>query len=124
MKYNIKTIQKLLSTFIKGLFEIFIDIIHISVTIIYIVGAIVSLILLIKLFPETAILITNPLYSIFRFIFQIIKGLLYLILILGSGYFAIVLYDFVNIFKKKRKINCEKFLNELAKKLNRKRSKK
>lgn len=110
--------EELIRLVMKGVFSILITILNFLIYITVIIGSIASLILLIKLFPETAILITKPLYSILIFIFQIIKALVYSILTLILIYLIYQCYNLVEILRKKREINREKFLNELAKKLN------
>jgi len=116
---NLKIFKGSIEGIVKFLFSILLSIINVSFQIILIIGAVCSVILLIKLFPETAILITKPLYSVFQLIFQIIKALLYSILVLCFIYWIILCFDFINVLKKKREINREKFLKDLARKLNR-----
>ncbi len=120
LKENIKNI-------ISFLFNLLVIFANVAITVIFMFGAISSLILLYKLFPETALTIFKPLLTLSVMFLKIIKFLIYLILTFGFIYWVFLVHDLIKKTIKESKIKMEikreKFLNELAKKLN-KRSKK
>lgn len=88
-----------------------------------IVGAMSSIILLYKLFPEISIIIIKPFLVMSRIYIKIITTLIILISMFALMYLISWLFEKGEESKIKREINREKFLNDLAKKLNKQRKK-
>ena len=108
----------------RSVFEILLFILRVIIKIVIIVGAMSAIIIIYKMFPETALLYLNPLYEMLKFIGIISKVLFIIFGISGGFYIAFCMLYFLenhsNKLKKKREKQREKFLNDLVKKLNKK----
>lgn len=123
-----KKLKKSIKEIISFLFNLLVGIVNVAVTVILIFGAMASLVLLYKLFPETALTILKPLFTLSVMFLTIIKFLIYLLL---TWMFIYVIFLIYGLMKKtirelniQKEIKREKFLNDLAKKLNKKGKKK
>ncbi len=113
---------------LKFCFRFFIVMIDASITIILLVGSFISFILLYKLFPELFTHLINALEPVFRLLLTIFKTLWWLAFILCIGYLifnvAIFLINSGSKSKARREQRREKFLDDLAIKMNKKLKKK
>jgi len=89
--------------------------------VIMIFGALAALILLKELYPAMAEIILTPLQIILIFIFKFILVSLLSVILIAICYYTFIIFEpsFAKL-KKSREKRREKFLNDLAKKLNRK----
>ena len=120
---SIVRLQNMVKGAIKGLIDILLIIIRIMFGIIVLMGSFAALILLYKMYPDTGMILIEPLIDIFIFVIKIIKIIAFFIIILSIIYLITLFKQIFNESDKKREIKREEFLNKLACKLKRKMNK-
>jgi len=115
-----KKINKLKNVFdniIHILFLVIGELLRIGIMVFIGVGAIASMLLLYKIFPETATILFAPLIITFEVLYKIFLVLLTGILVFGSAYLIICLSEFFKKETKKQELKKKQFITDIAREL-------
>jgi polyferredoxin len=115
-----KKINKLKNVFdniIHILFLVIGELLRIGIMVFIGFGAIASMLLLYKIFPETATILFAPLIIIFEVLYKIFLVLLTGILVFGSAYLIICLSEFFKKETKKQELKKKQFITDIAREL-------
>ena len=106
----------LLKKLVATTFDVTASLINLVITLIIIAGAASSMLLLIKLYPDSARTLLVPFYKLFVIMFKLIALFISALLSFAVTYLFIkyLLKPFVISLDEKRKINREKFKQQLA----------
>lgn len=108
-----ESIQKL----ILGFFQLLVVIVDICITIFLVVGSAAAIIILCKMFPDTALIFMNPLISVFSFILKIFYMIVIILILLLYGYINIAAVELTRKIIGKREKERKRFLDNVVKKL-------
>lgn len=97
---------------------------NVLLTFFMVLGSIASMVLLYKMFPDTALIFLKPMFLVLDFFTTFLQASLILLFILGLGYLWILIGDYGKRIHKRREIDRKKFLDEVVRKINKGRKSK
>lgn len=108
------------ASFGKSMFKLIIDLVHVALMVIVIIGATAALMLLMKSYPELAEPLINVIGSVFLFLLLIGKIVAVVALISWIVYFYLLIDKLMDEYIKRRKKRRDEFISEIIKKLRKK----
>ena len=110
-------IKETITIFLSASFQIFISFVNIAVLVLLMFGSLASILLLYQMFPDTALILYEPLLLVFNVMFMLIKITGTLVLLFLLLYFIISIVDIFEDAKKDNELKRRKFMNEIVSKL-------
>ncbi len=119
-----KKIKEVIKETISFVFNFIITGVNLMITIFLLFGAFTSMVLLLKMFPETALILLKPAILVFDIFMNFFYVAVFILLILGMIYLVFELVDIIRRIDNKRDMERKKFLDDVVKKINKGRKNK